>query len=276
MSHLKQLTTVVCSYTLSPTRIASILRDVGDRLHVRFHGVIVVNGNHGLVNVDTDWTLIKGSNTELDFSAYQEGIEWLACNLKCLPEVMLVINDSAFLKHHALDIIRNLLQYLQPVAECDVPAIAGKADKYDNICYQSPWSGLPIYLSTFCFLLNRSALPAIGNVLLKVDADLGNKLLDLDEPAWGIGLEKTFRTYLRCHLTYLHTSNTWYQLAEKRKNRRLISMKARAVYYEHRLSGDIGNNGVIINIYPTWRKQLRFFFYEQAAKLKRKFLLGER
>jgi hypothetical protein len=103
-----------------------------------------------------------------------------------------------------------------------------------------------------------------------VDTDLGDKTIDLDDPAWGQGLDTAFRVYLRCHLTYTAISNTWYQLTEKRDNRRLISQKARGVYYEHRLSGDIGATGVLFNIYPTPRNKWRFFLREQQAKVKRR------
>lgn len=266
----KSLTTVVCSYAISPADIAKLLAEYGRRLGVHFHGSIIANGRHELTGVGADWTARKGSNKELDFSAYQEGLEALGQTWESAPGVVLFINDTAFQKHHGFDIVRSLMPYLDPVAECVVPAMAGKADAYDNICYRSPWSGLPVYLSTFCFLLNRPALPAIAGVLSYVEADLGDKTIDLDDPAWGHGLETAFRVYLRCHLTYSGISNAWYQLIEKRDNRRLIIQKARAVYYEHRLSGDIGANGVLFNIYPTLRKKWHFFLREQQAKVKRR------
>jgi hypothetical protein len=266
----KALTTVVCSYSISPADIAKLLADYGRCLGVHFHGSIIANGRHDLTGVGADWTVRKGSNAELDFSAYQEGLEALGQTRDSIPGVVLFINDTAFQKHHGLEIVRSLMHYLDPVADCVVPAMAGKADAYDNICYRSPWSGLPVYLSTFCFLLNRPALPAIAGVLSYVDADLGDKTIDLDDPTWGLGLETAFREYLRSHLTYSGISNSWYQLTQKRYNRRLISQKARAVYYEHRLSGDIGSNGVLFNIYPTLRSKLQFFLHEQQAKVKRR------
>lgn len=266
----KSLTTVVCSYAMSPAEIAATLADYSRRLGVHFHGAIIANGRHDLTGVGPDWVAKKGSNSELDFSAYQEGIETLGLTRESSSGVVLFINDSAFQKHHAFYIVRSLMPYLDPVADCVVPAMAGKADLYDNICYRSPWSGLPVYLSTFCFLLNRPALPVIASVLEYVEADLGEKTIDLDDPAWGHGLETAFRIYLRCHLTYYGMSNTWYQLFEKRDNRRLISQKARAVYYEHRLSGEIGAKGVLFNIYPTLRKKWCFFLREQQAKIMRR------
>jgi hypothetical protein len=267
---MKSLTTIVCSYAISPSDIAKLLDNYGQRLGVHFHGAIIANGHHDLTDVSADWTARKGSNTELDFSAYEEGLEALGLTHDTNLEVVMFINDTAFQKHHGFNIVRSLMPYLDPVADCVVPAMAGKADPYDNICYSSPWSGLPVYLSTFCFLLNRPALPMIAGVLAYVDADLGDKTLDLDDPAWGHGLETAFRVYLRSHLTYCGISNTWYQLIQKRDKRRLISQKARAVYYEHRLSGEIGAKGVLFNIYPTLRKKWHFFLREQQAKVQRR------
>ncbi|MDE1892471.1 MAG: hypothetical protein KGI13_08270 [Betaproteobacteria bacterium] len=264
------LTTVVCSYVISPEDIAKLLSDYGRRLGVYFHGVIIVNGRHELTGVGAAWTVKRGSNKEFEFSAYQEGLEVLGLTGENGPSVVLFINDTAFQKHHCLDVVRSLMPYRGPVADCVVPAMAGKGDLYDNICYRNPWSGLPVYLSTFCFLLNRLALSVFTGILAYGNADLGNNTIDLEDPAWGHQLETTFRVYLLCHLNYPGISNTWYQLIEKRNNRSLINQKARCVYYEHRLSGDIGANGVLFNIYPTPRKKWQFFLREQQAKISRR------
>lgn len=265
----KPVTTIVCSYRLSPTDIARLLASYGRRLGIRFQGVIIANAPHDLSGISGEWVAKKGSNAEHEFSAYMEGIESLTLAPQPVSGSVLFINDTTFQSHNGFEIVRNLMPYLDPVTDCAVPAIAGKADFYDNICYRSPWSGLPIYVSSFCFLLNRAALPAIPRILADANAELGDRTIDLNDPSWGHGLNTAFRIYVRCHLTYPGIWNSWYKLIESRKNRSLIIQKARSVYFEHRLSGEVGKEGVVFNIYPSPMKRLCFFVREQQAKIKR-------
>lgn len=268
-----RLSVVACSFTLAPDRLAAQLGDIGHRLGTPLGGVVVSNGAHPLPAATADWCFIQGSNDDLEFSAYREGLAWLQRDGGAVPEAVLFANDTLFTKHHARRLLTDLLRHRALLESVDVAAIAGKTDSYDNVCHASPWSGLPVYVSTFCFLLNQSALPALATLGAQADADLGSRQLDPADPAWGTGLTAPFRAYLRAHLLHAGNSLSWYQLARHGSDRRIIARKARSVYSEHRLSGEIGVHGVLIALYPRLRMRARFFLFEQWAKLRRRLHL---
>ena len=265
------LTTVACSYGMEPVRLRRALQSIGDRLGVVFGGVIVCNGAHALPADDGDWQFVRGSNIELDFSAYHEGAGHLQ-RTGLRGRSVLFLNDSTFTRHNAYRVLKALLVYRPPLENTILPAIAGKTDTYDNVCYENPWSRLPVYVSSFCFLLNAPALDALTEVRQQADADLGSSLTDLSSREWGARVPMAFREYLKTHLSHAGTSVSWYQLSQYRGNAALLKKKARCVYSEHRLSGEIGREGIVFAVYPRMRMKASFFLFEQAAKIAR--LLG--
>jgi len=269
----KLLTTVVCSYGIAPLQLCLALDTLGQRLHLRLGGVVICNGPHEIPAARGDWQFQRGSNAELDFSAYQEGADLLQRAGQRARSV-LFINDSTFTKHNAYRVLEALLAYRPALEDTELPAIAGKTDAYDNVCFSNPWSQLPVYVSSFCFLLNAPALPALQEVRRQAELDLGPTAADLRRPDWGMALPAAFRIYLRTHLTHPGTSISWYQLTRHRDNTVLLARKARCVYAEHRLSGEIGRQGVIFAAYPLWRMKARFFLFEQLAKLARRLRLS--
>ena len=76
------------------------MQRIGRQLGVRFRGVIVANGSHDLLLAAEDWTNIRGSNREQEFSAYVEGIETLTSEGHS-PACVLLLNDSTFDRHNA-------------------------------------------------------------------------------------------------------------------------------------------------------------------------------
>lgn len=262
------LTTVVCSYGIAPLQLCQALDRIGRRLHLRLGGVVVCNGAHESPADRGDWQFLRGSNAELDFSAYHEGADFLQRAGRHARSV-LFINDSTFTKHNAYRVIQALLAYRPALEGTELPAIAGKTDAYDNVCYSNPWSQLPVYVSSFCFLLNAHAMPVLLEVRRQAELALGTAP-DLGHRDWGAGLPAAFRTYLQTHLTHAGTSISWYQLARHRDDAALLAKKVRCVYAEHRLSGEIGRQGIVFAVYPHLRMKVRFFIFEQIAKLARR------
>jgi hypothetical protein len=259
---------VVCSYDIEPGRLAALLSSIGHRLQTQFTGVIVCNAAHALPPATTEWQFVRGTNSELDFSAYHEGAAHLQASAK--PASVLFLNDSTFTRHNARRVIAALLVYRSAVEDAAVPAMAGKTDPYDSVCYTSPWSRLPVYVSSFCFLLNRHAMAALPAVRSAADEDLQGTHVDIRSSDWGVHLPVPFRHYLKAHLAYPGTSLAWYQLQRRHGQTALLSKKLRCVYSEHRLSGEIGRDGVIFSVYPTARLKAQFFLFEQIAKVPRK------
>ncbi|RSD15569.1 hypothetical protein PAP18089_00074 [Pandoraea apista] len=269
MMKYPEICAVICSYQMAPEQICLRLRDFGQRIGVKITGVVVCNGPHPLPANTAEWTFLKGTNEDLDFSAYMEGAEYLIEQGQ-VPECALVLNDTLFTSHNGFRVLRDILKYREPVRLSPLPAIAGKTDPYDNACYSNPWSGLGLYVSTFCFLINRGGIQLLLTLRQKADLDLGASKTVLTDPGWGAGLAPAFKEYLKAHLVYRDTSVSWYRLRKYENNNQLIGKKARGVYFEHRLSGDIGASGVIFSVYPRPLMKARFFVFEQIAKVFRK------
>lgn len=261
---------VACGYSLPPIRIRTAMQRIGRQLGVGFRGVIVDNGSHDLLEADDNWVNIRGSNREQEFSAYVEGVDALRED-GLSPASVLFINDSTFNRHNAKGILKELVRYVAAIEDISTPCIVGKADDYNSICYMNPWSNLLLYVSTFCFLLNRGAVPLIIEVVRGADLALGSKDVDISTKAWGAGLDYRFREYLRSHLSHPGLPTSWYQLPTHISNRQLINQKMRCVYLEHKLSGEVGREGLIFSIFPTPRSKLEFVLLEQIAKLSRAF-----
>lgn len=264
-----EICSIICSYEIAPERICRLLRDFGQRTGVKIAGVVVCNGPHALPPRTAEWTFIRGTNEDHDFSAYIEGAEYLI-ELGHAPECTLILNDTLFTRHNGFRVLRDILKYREPVRLAPLPAIAGKTDPYDNACYSSPWSGLGLYVSSFCFLVNRGGIQLFSTLRQKADLDIGARETALTDSDWGAGLSPVFREYLKSHLVHTGTSVSWYKLRKYGNNKQLIGKKARGVYYEHRLSGDIGASGVMFSVYPRPLMKARFFIFEQIAKISRK------
>lgn len=264
---------VACCYNLETDDFCARLDRVAAMLGVRFVGVVVVNraGTSLCGNGNHDWTVIQGSNTTHDFSAYTEGLQELMASTAQDRQVVLFVNDSLFERHHAQANLRAVLRHLHLVRQIQVAAIVGKADRYATVCHRNPWSGLSLYVSSYCFALNS---PALG-ILLDLQARaMADGLLDevpLSAPEWGSGMPANFREFLRAFTSYGHTSFTWPGVTRYGIGDRLLAVKARCIYLEHRLSGEIGKHGCIVPVNVHKLDSLWLYLAEKLAGLRRIF-----
>lgn len=190
---------------------------------------------------DSNWDYIAGSNCDHDFSAYVEGLEH--CVLAAgEPDVMLFLNDSLMTLHAPRVNAKAVVGYADLLARLAVPAICGKADRYAMLCHRNPWSGLPLYVSSYCFLLNNLAYSILRALPDFADADGLNRDRLIHDNAWG-GLQANFREFIRAYVHYGHSSFVWPGLQRYAIDDRLVSIKARCIYLEHRLSGEIARDG---------------------------------
>lgn len=265
------ITVVACSYGLSPDVLLLHIKALARKVGVIAKGVIVANGETEIIDPsDSDWEVIKGSNRVHDFSAYSEGLAYLQDNGEC-DDVVIFINDSLFETHHAGLNMMGLVRQLDTLKKIKTPAIAGKCDNYVTICHQNPWSGINIYVSTYCFALNHVALPILHSLDEFASTDLGSGAKSLFENSWGEGLPLNFREFLRGFLEYGPPGFRWKGHDQYKPNADMIMIKARCIYSEHRLSGEIGRFGCILPTNFRRIDRIRYWAYEKAKQVIIKF-----
>lgn len=260
---------VACCYNLEPEDFCARLDKVASTLGVRFVGVVVANRLGAVLRRTRDWIVIRGSNTTHDFSGYSEGLRQLRDTKDKCPKDVLFVNDSVFERHHARENLRAVLQHLPLVNQIQVAAIAGKVDHYATVCHCNPWSGLSLYVSSYCFALNQPALDILSGLQAQAEEDGLQDDLALSAPEWGAGMPANFREFIRAFTSYGHTSFTWPGLARYRIDDRLLTIKARCIYLEHRLSGEIGKHGCIVPVNARKLDSLRLYLAEKLAGLQR-------
>jgi hypothetical protein len=257
---------VAVCHQMPPQSFAARLRALAPDHRIRLRGVVVGN------NADHSWPadcdglrFLHGSNELLDFSGYLEGLEHLlVVEPASASDNVLFVNDSLFTKHAAGCLVRHVLGLDPLLRQIRLPAICGKQDPYRWISLRNPWSGHPGFVTTFCFMLNATALPMIRR--LRDDAQADGLFVDAppDDDAWGMGLSASFREFIRVHVSYAGSPYLW--PAAPGSDARLLRKKACCVYFESRLSGAIGAEGVVLPINAGPRSRSDIFVRELAAR----------
>ena len=212
--------------------------------------------------------ILRGSNRLLDFSGYFEGLDHLLVrHPEAVASNVLFVNDTLVTKHAATCILRRVLGLDALVGSLRVPAMSGKLDPYRAICMRNPWSGHPGYITSFCFLLNALALPLIQQLTADAQADgvLGSE--EVSDAGWGRQLPHDFREMLRAHLLYPESPFLWPAAVSSSPD--LLRRKASSSYFEHRLSGRLGQSGVVVPINAGPRSIASIAVSERMARLSR-------
>jgi hypothetical protein len=244
---------VACCYSFTAQELRVALIQLALKLKIRFVGVIVDNKRRELPADDGDWIFIHGSNSDHDFSAYLEGLS----RSTALTEVILFLNDSLFISRGAFVNLRELMYYKNLLAQLQVPAICGRTDRYTMLCHRNVWSHLPMYVSSYGFMLNRFAFATLLALPSYADTDGVRRDLDVSHKNWGANLPANFREFIRAFIQYGHPAFAWPGLRRYAVDERLFAIKARCIYFEHRLSGEISRDGCLIStntrLIPRWR-----------------------
>lgn len=231
----------------------------------------VVCANESIERVITPgWVLLPTDNQDFDFSAYLTGTERVR---RSHPEssVVIFLNDTLFTDHAAAANFKALWRQVGLMKSLEIPAIAGKADPYTTVCLQNPWSGLGIYVTSFCFMLNQHAIKYMLQLRAMADSDCVTLEKSVDDQMWGDKLPPAFRQFIKANLVYKQSPYLWYRLKETNFEPQQLSSKARAIYFEHRLSGAISRNGCMVptNAGPRWSTYLNF--HERWSRVLRSF-----
>ena len=259
---------VACSFRLLPEDMLNRLRRlIGSRSGIV--GYIVCAAARSERVLAPGWTLLSTDKQDFDFSAYLTGAE-LVRKVHVKSRAIIFLNDTLFTNHAAAANFTALWRQVGLVKSLELPAMAGKADLYTTVCLRSPWSGLDRYVTTFCFMLNRPALTLMLELRAMAEHD-GVKLDGhLEDPLWGARLPPAFRQFLKANLVYRESPYLWYRLREASFTQKQLSSKARTIYFEHRLSGAIGDVGCIVptNAGPRWATYLNL--QERWSRVLRK------
>jgi hypothetical protein len=265
----KYIDVVGCCFTLTPAQFKDRLIKLAKDLDVEMRGVIVSNNTHLEPLNDSNWSLVKGSNKDLDWSAYIEGVNVFRSASDTFSSCILFLNDSLFTSHNAKANLRPILNLLPLAESIDLPCMVGKADRYFTICHSNPWGGQNFYISTYCFILNSEAITIINRLPSLADEDGLGHTIDIASPNWGGGLRPAFREFLRANMAYINSPYAWHSLLRYSNNKSLLRSKARCIYFEHRLSGELVKNGCVMPINTSIRKRM----YLQLAEAFSRFLI---
>lgn len=260
---------VAVCYHLRPASFIERLQTLASRCGRRLRGIAIANNaGHPLDSPTPDIEVLRGTNSQLDFSGYFEGLERLAATH---PDTasgnVLFLNDSLLTKHAGGHILGRVLSLDPLLQHLMVPAMAGKFDPYRSICLRNPWSGHTGYMTSFCFLLNARAQPTLRRLPADAAADGVLMASPVHDAAWGAGMHPLMREQIRAHLVYEGSPYLWPRAGVDHAE--LMRKKASCVYFEHRLSGAIGNDGALVPINSGPRLRAGLFLNEMAARVAR-------
>ena len=268
---IQTIAVVACCYNLETEVLCESLDYVAAQLDVRFIGVIVANRPGTALHGNPNWAVIQGTNETYDFSAYIEGLQQLRGSAGKGLEVVLFVNDSLFERHHALANLRAVVKHLPLVRQIEVATITGKVDHYSTVCHRNPWSDLALYVSSYCFALNPPAQDMLFQLPARAlnDGVVGD--ISLNAPEWGVGLPLNFREFIRAFTSYGHSSLSWQGLTRYCIDDRLLAVKARCIYMEHRLSGELGKHGCIVPVNVRKLDCLVLYLADKLAAMRQKY-----
>ena len=265
----RRLHVVGVCHQLQPDAFAAKLQKLASRHGVTLRGVVVCNNTqHAWRPLQREVEVLRGSNRLLDYSGYFEGLDHLlARHPEAVDDNVLFVNDTLVTKQAAACILGRVLGLGSLLLQLQVPAMSGKLHPYRSICLRNPWSGLPGYITTFCFMLNARAVPSLRELTAQAAADDVFAQAELADDAWGRRMPPLFREHIRAHLSYAGSPYLWPSATER--NADMLRRKASCVYFEGRLSGAIASAGALVPINAGPRSQAELYLHEVATRVLR-------
>lgn len=256
---------IVCCHSITPSKMIENISVLEKKFNFKTKGVIVDNSDsvdnyHDLKNIN--WKIVKGSNKYLDFSAYFEGYKNFGISQE-ESHNMIFLNDSFFIKHNVINNFKLVLKHINLLDEISEPVIIGRGSNYHSICHRNPWSKLDIFIPTYCFALNNSALKIFNSLedLLHKDGFDGK----LNSEDFHGNLDSSFYNLMMSSVNSFSSPYSW-----KKENihasDEILQKKALCIYFEHRLSGEIGKKGCIIPTNAGTKGKLLFNLNEFFKK----------
>lgn len=260
---------VACCYRLPATEVKRRVQRLLADEQLKIAGFVVSSLHEREVDLGDGWTALPSDNLDFDFSAYLTGARTVV-ERGYASQTVLFINDTLFTDHAAYANFRAAWRQRGLIGEIEIPAIAGKADAYTTMCLRNPWSGLGLYITSFCFLLNAHALTLMLRLREFAEEDGVTHEVDVNTANWGAPLPGAFRQFIKAALVYPSSPYLWYRLRSGSYSPAQLRSKARCIYFEHRLSGAIAAAGCLLpsNAGPRWGVYLALS--ERLFRLRRR------
>lgn len=257
MNSLDSIAIVACCYRMPAAEVMRRVRRLLADEPVPIIGYLVSSLHEHESNLGAGWTALPSDNLDFDFSAYLVGARAVV-ERGYTGKTVLFINDTLFTDHAAQANFRATWRQRGLVAAIEPPAIAGKADAYTTMCLRNPWSGLGLYITSFCLLVNMRGLALMLLLREFADEDGVTHEHDVDSADWGARLPGAFRQFIKAALVYPNSPYLWYRLRSGSYSSEQLRSKARSIYFEHRLSGAIAAAGCLLpsNAGPRWGSYL--------------------
>lgn len=253
MTTTDSITIVACCYRIPAAEVVRRVRELVGNDPAIVTGYVVSSLHERESDLGNGWTALPSDNLDFDFSAYFTGAH-AAFRSGTSSQVVMFLNDTLFTDHAAAANFRAAWRQRGLIRDIELPAMAGKADEYTTICLRNPWSGLGIYVTSFCFVLNGAALQLMLRLRDLAEEDGVTHKHDVNSASWGVRLPGAFRQFLKAALVYPGSPYLWYRLRSGSYSTVQLRSKARSIYFEHRLSGAIAENGCLLptNAGPRW------------------------
>ena len=259
---------IICAYNLEP-------KDISKKIHLYFKKVkkeinlIIVSNKHFSQNyTSNEFTYLSGTNSNLDHSAYYEGL--LFCKINNLIQFYTIVcNDNIFSKHDFNFSLESILKYQNLAINFSVPTIVGYRSNYSSVCSINPWSRSPHFLPTYFFALNYFGIEyymklyestlAISSTISNNDYVFKQKLVPFN-----------LLNLLFSHLQFIDSPISWHGLRKYYTDDILVQKKMNCVFFEHYISGLFDTEGAIIYLNTSKKyiilQLLRDFIYKLMNK----------
>ncbi|MCX5938758.1 MAG: hypothetical protein NTW02_11320, partial [Cyanobium sp. LacPavin_0920_WC12_MAG_62_9] len=159
-----------------------------------------------------------------------------------------------------------LVRVLPILAISTMPFIAGKVDRYFSICFANPWSALQVYVSSYCFAVNQAGLECLLQLPVLAQDDFQYQPFALPIAPGTNHVMARFRAFVSLHVNS-QSPYAWHHAQSRGLSEQLLRRKARCIYYEHRLSGEIGLVGAIVPINDKLSLRLSLFVRDYLVRV---------
>lgn len=230
---------VVVQYYLSDStlslRLDAFVRELKKAKHEVTLSVVDIRTGKKKRRPETAGNISSFVSQFLDISAYGQG-------LKSVPErnVVIVLNDTLFMRHPWKELCRNLIQVLPLLASLPCMAAGGVLHQTTQVLLRDEGNPSRQHLSTFLVALNSAARRYFESLIEALPPNDGDEALNwIDEQK---NMHRALGTLLHVHLVDETNPWSWNGLG-RRPTMALRTRKAVTVVFEYIFSSEMLRQG---------------------------------
>jgi hypothetical protein len=259
---------IICTYNFEPKFVSKKIHQFFLSINKKINLILVSNKKNNQNHSTDKYVYLVGSNSNLDLSAYYEGL--LYCKANKIDHLFTIVcNDNIFVKHDFNFSFKSIIKYQKLVLNFTIPSIVGYSSDYTTICLVNPWSNSPNFLPTYFFALNNYGINyyiklyestlAISATSNKNDYIFTQKLVPFN-----------LLNLIFAHLNIIDSPLSWHGIKKYSTDNILIQKKMNCVFFEHYISGLFYNDGALIYINTSKKyiltQFIRDFIYRALNK----------